>query len=61
MRFSLPLLPLPAGDSVSPVPFVLGGIGLIAVILLVALMVLDQQKKRKKPPQTPDSEKDDSP
>ena len=26
MRFSFPLLPLPAGDPLSPVPFVLGGI-----------------------------------
>ena len=33
MRFSFPLLPLPAGDPLSPVPFVLGGIGLAALIL----------------------------
>lgn len=53
MRFSFPLLPLPAGDPLSPVPFVLGGIGLAALILLAVLLALEQRKKRRKPPQPP--------
>ncbi len=62
MPFPSPLLPLPAGDPISPVPFVLGGIGLAALILLAILLVLEQQKKRRKPPQPPqavDSSADD--
>ena len=53
MRFSFPLLPLPAGDPLSPVPLVLGGIGLAALILLAVLLALEQRKKRRKPPQPP--------
>ena len=54
MFFSFPLVPLTAGDHISPIPFVLGGIGLAAVIIMVVLAVLEQRKKqRQNPPDLP--------
>lgn len=38
------------GEDVNVLPFVLGGIGLIAVVALIVLSVLDAKRKKGQPP-----------
>lgn len=40
------LSPATGDRGTGPLPFVLGGIGLVAVIALIAVTVLDQKKKK---------------
>lgn len=38
------------GESVKVLPWILGGIGLVAVVALIALSALDAKKKKNAPP-----------
>ena len=38
------------GEDVNVLPFVLGGIGLVAVVALIVLSVLDAKRKKNQPP-----------
>lgn len=47
------------GETFNPLPYILGGIGLLAVIALVVLTVLEQKKKNGGGPPTPPTDKTD--
>lgn len=52
------LSPATGDPGTGPLPFILGGIGLVAVIALVAVTILDQKKKKDaaQPPQDQDAQ-----